>query len=77
MTPGFWVLKLLTTGMGETTSDFLVHRFDPPRAAATVGAVFLGALALQVQSGRLYFLLYWLVRRAGGHLRHHVADATM
>ncbi|MGV8953833.1 MAG: hypothetical protein ACOH2M_22230 [Cypionkella sp.] len=61
VTTGFWVLKLLTTGMGETTSDFLVHRFDPPLAAAVVGTVFLAALCLHVRSSRLHFLLYWLV----------------
>lgn len=30
----FWVVKILTTGMGETTSDFLVHQIDPPIAVA-------------------------------------------
>lgn len=75
VTAGFWVLKLLTTGMGETTSDFLVHRFDPPLAAATVGAVFLAALALQVRSGRLHFLLYWLVVVLVGIFGTMVADA--
>ena len=32
ITIGFWVIKILTTGMGETTSDFLVRSFDPPLA---------------------------------------------
>ncbi len=25
----FWIIKLLTTAMGEATSDFMVHHFDP------------------------------------------------
>ena len=35
VTAAFWVAKILTTGMGETTSDFLVHQIDPPVAVAT------------------------------------------
>lgn len=30
-TASFWVVKVLTTGMGEAVSDFLVTRFDPCR----------------------------------------------
>jgi uncharacterized membrane-anchored protein len=25
----FWVIKILSTGMGETTSDYLVRAIDP------------------------------------------------
>ena len=25
----FWIVKLLTTGMGETTSDYLAHQMKP------------------------------------------------
>ena len=25
----FWIIKLLTTGMGESTSDYLVHQINP------------------------------------------------
>jgi len=38
VTAYFWVIKLLTTGMGETTSDYLVHQLDPPVAVA-LGAI--------------------------------------
>src|SRR5207248_7090752 len=34
----FWLAKLLTTGMGETTSDWLVHRFNPYVAVAVSSA---------------------------------------
>ena len=44
----FWIAKVLTTGMGETTSDFLVHRISPLVAVA-FGALGLAvALALQL-----------------------------
>jgi uncharacterized membrane-anchored protein len=38
----FWVIKVLTTGMGEATSDFFVHRYNPYLV------VVLGAAALTV-----------------------------
>mgnify|MGYP003340482903 CR=1 FL=1 len=28
----FWIIKLLTTGMGETTSDYLVNEIEIGRA---------------------------------------------
>ena len=31
----FWITKVLTTGMGEATSDYLVHRFNPEIAVVT------------------------------------------
>src|SRR4051812_6895587 len=36
----FWIIKVLTTGMGETTSDFLAHALDPVVAVGLVGIVF-------------------------------------
>ncbi|HKT37576.1 MAG TPA: hypothetical protein VJR48_04345, partial [Ktedonobacterales bacterium] len=36
----FWIIKVLTTGMGETTSDFLVHQMDPVIAVAIAGVCF-------------------------------------
>jgi uncharacterized membrane-anchored protein len=44
----FWVLKVLTTAMGEATSDFLVHRFPPVLAVAAGGVVFLAVLWWQL-----------------------------
>ena len=37
---GFWSIKLLTTAMGEATSDFFVHRFAPPLFAVVMVSVF-------------------------------------
>ena len=56
----FWVIKVLTTGMGETASDYLAHRFPPP-VAVGLGAVGLaGALALQFAVRRYIAGVYWL-----------------
>jgi uncharacterized membrane-anchored protein len=40
----FWVVKVLTTGMGETTSDFLVHTLVPQAAVVTTGIGFAIAM---------------------------------
>jgi len=56
----FWVTKVLTTGMGEATSDFLVHQLAPIVAVA-LGAVGLAAaMALQFAVRRYEPWVYWL-----------------
>jgi uncharacterized membrane-anchored protein len=55
----FWVIKVLTTGMGETTSDFLVKRYQPELAVAVVGLIFLGSLLLQLAATRYRPFVYW------------------
>jgi uncharacterized membrane-anchored protein len=55
----FWVVKVLTTGMGETTSDFLVHKFDPVVAVAVVFVIFAVALGLQLALSRYVAVAYW------------------
>jgi uncharacterized membrane-anchored protein len=55
----FWVIKILTTGMGETTSDFLAHRIDPVVAVGLVGVVFAGALVGQLLTRRYVTWVYW------------------
>ena len=60
VTPGFWVTKVLTTAMGEATSDTLVHQLDP---VVAVGLGFVGlviALVLQFASPRYRPWIYWL-----------------
>jgi uncharacterized membrane-anchored protein len=56
----FWILKLLTTAMGEATSDYLVNRIDPFVAVALGGVFFLIALALQFSSSTYVAWRYWL-----------------
>jgi uncharacterized membrane-anchored protein len=60
VTLAFWVTKVLTTGMGETTSDFLVHDIGPI-AAVLIGAVALaGALWIQLAARCYVVWIYWL-----------------
>ena len=56
----FWLAKLLTTGMGETTSDWLVHRFNPYVAVAVGAAGLAVALPLQLRARRYTAWAYWL-----------------
>lgn len=60
VTAYFWIIKVLTTGMGETTSDFLVTHFNPA-VGVVIGAVgFLLALILQFKTRRYVPWIYWL-----------------
>lgn len=59
-TAAFWAIKILSTGMGETTSDFLVHLIDPMLAVGLAGIVFAAALALQFAVRRYVAWIYWL-----------------
>lgn len=56
----FWVIKVLTTGMGEATSDFLVRAIDPVVAVALGGLLFVAALVLQFAVDRYVPWVYWL-----------------
>ncbi|MBC7723953.1 MAG: hypothetical protein H7146_04275 [Burkholderiaceae bacterium] len=56
----FWLTKILTTGMGETTSDFFVTRFEPVVAVLVAAVVLAGVLVLQFRARRYLPWLYWL-----------------
>jgi uncharacterized membrane-anchored protein len=56
----FWIIKLLTTGMGETTSDYLVHQMDPIFAVALGGIGLVVALLIQFSVRRYVPWVYWL-----------------
>ncbi len=56
----FWIIKLLTTAMGETTSDFLVTHISPVLAVALGGIAFAVALILQFSVRRYVAWIYWL-----------------
>ncbi len=56
----FWVAKLLTTAMGETTSDWLVRSVDPVLAVIGAFVVFAAALILQFAVRRYIPWVYWL-----------------
>lgn len=60
MTVVFWVTKALTTGMGESTSDYMVHTMAPVLAVALGAVALAGALTLQFRARRYVPWVYWL-----------------
>ncbi len=60
VTAGFWVTKVLTTGMGEATSDTLVHQINPVLAVGLGAIGLVVALALQFAAPRYRPWIYWL-----------------
>jgi len=56
----FWAIKILSTGMGEATSDYLAHRMNPFLAAAIGGLGLLVALLIQLSLRRYIAWSYWL-----------------
>ncbi|MGH2447722.1 MAG: COG4705 family protein [Chloroflexota bacterium] len=55
----FWLVKLLTTAMGESTSDYFVFQINP-YVAVILGCVGLAvALALQLWVRRYIAWVYW------------------
>jgi uncharacterized membrane-anchored protein len=61
----FWIVKALTTGMGETTSDFFIHRVGVNNKAGLIvvvliaGAILAVSLAVQFTADRYKAPLYW------------------
>ena len=55
----FWAIKLLTTAMGEATSDFLVHRFSPPVVVLVAAVVFAASLVWQFTRETYSTFVYW------------------
>jgi uncharacterized membrane-anchored protein len=59
ITAYFWIIKGLSTAMGESTSDYLVHAIAPV-AAVGIGFVwFAAALVLQFRQRRYRAWTYW------------------
>ena len=56
----FWIIKLLSTAMGESTSDYLVYHIDPYIAVAIGGIGLVVALVLQLVARRYIAWIYWL-----------------
>lgn len=59
VTAFFWITKVLTTGMGETTSDYLAHHLDPVVAVALSGLGLLSVLVVQLALRRYVAWAYW------------------
>lgn len=60
ITAYFWVAKGLTTGMGESTSDYLVHKLVPELAVVLGGIALVIALVLQFAAPKYVAWRYWL-----------------
>jgi uncharacterized membrane-anchored protein len=76
ITAVFWIVKVLTTGMGETTSDFLVRTIDPVVAVAAGGLAFSGAIVLQFAVRRYIPWVYWFAVAMVSVFGTMVADVT-
>ena len=55
----FWVVKVLTTGIGETSSDYLVTTFPPELVVPLALLALVGMLALQLRMRRFLAVVYW------------------
>ena len=55
----FWIIKLLTTALGESTSDYLVHHIDPVMAVVLGFIGFAIAMVLQFVVHRYMPWIYW------------------
>ncbi|WP_416393495.1 MULTISPECIES: hypothetical protein [unclassified Curtobacterium] len=75
-TVSFWVMKVLTTAMGEALSDFLVTRFDPVPTVLVTAALFAVVLAAQLRADRYRPWLYWGTVSMVGVFGTMVADVT-
>jgi len=60
VTAYFWIVKALTTGMGESTSDYLVHRLVPEIAVVLGGIGLVVALIVQFKARKYVAWTYWL-----------------
>ena len=56
----FWIIKVLTTGMGEVASDYLANHISPVIAVALTGIVLVASLVLQFSVRRYVAWIYWL-----------------
>jgi uncharacterized membrane-anchored protein len=56
----FWIIKILTTAMGESFSDYLVKIMDPIVAVALGGIGFVAILVLQLFTSKYKAWIYWL-----------------
>src|ERR671921_482181 len=59
VTASFWVLKILTTGMGEAASDALV-RWGGGIAIAVTAVALVASFVLQFRATRYVPWIYWL-----------------
>ncbi len=56
----FWIVKVLSTALGEATSDYLVYHINPYVAVISGGIGFVAAMVLQLAVRRYIPWVYWL-----------------
>ncbi len=59
ITAVFWVVKIATTGMGESASDYLARVLGPVPAVALAGLALAAALTAQLRARRYLPWVYW------------------
>jgi len=59
LTVYFWIVKVLTTGMGEATSDYFVHTYDPYLVVIVAFLILALSVLLQVALPRYNTWSYW------------------
>ena len=75
ITAYFWIIKGLSTAMGEATSDYLVHTLHPFPAVGLGFIGFVAALALQFSKRRYVAWNYWFAVVMVGVFGTMAADA--
>lgn len=59
ITAYFWIIKILTTAMGEALADFMAFRYNPVAAGVVGTAVFVIAMVLQFRARQYQVWIYW------------------
>lgn len=55
----FWVIKVLSTAMGEATSDFFVHTIGPVPGVLIGLILFAATMTIQLRAHRYHPIRYW------------------
>ena len=74
VTATFWIIKLLTTAMGEAASDWSVHTISPVIAVLVGAALFGFALVFTLAAKSYQPIRYWLAVAMVGVFGTMVAD---
>lgn len=72
----FWIVKILTTGMGESASDWLIVQFDPVTVVLVTAVCLAVCLAVQLSAPRYRPWRYWLLVAMIGVFGTMVADVA-
>jgi uncharacterized membrane-anchored protein len=59
ITAYFWIIKILTTAMGEALADFMALRYSPVLAGVVGTLIFAIAMVLQLRARRYRVWIYW------------------